>query len=160
MSHSWLDSPIGLRPYHGWGFETTLRSFTFGRSTLYEWSFRHRDHYLTTHNTHNRQKSMPPTGFEPAIPTREPPQTHALDRADTGLGYNVSLPDIYVMCSYWWYLAAKESVGGRKLESWVATLARKFMSGSYEQKRSQKSRPFPPRRWRPQHGNWILSVNE
>jgi hypothetical protein len=26
------------------------------------------DFYLTTHNTHNRQPSMPPAGFEPAIP--------------------------------------------------------------------------------------------
>jgi hypothetical protein len=26
------------------------------------------DLYLTTHNTHDRQTSMPPAGFEPAIP--------------------------------------------------------------------------------------------
>jgi hypothetical protein len=29
---------------------------------------------------------MPPTGFETAIPARERPQTHALDRAATGIG--------------------------------------------------------------------------
>jgi hypothetical protein len=29
---------------------------------------------------------MPPVGFEPAIPTIERPQTHALDRAATGIG--------------------------------------------------------------------------
>ena len=28
---------------------------------------------------------MPPTGFEPAIPASERPQTHALDRAATGI---------------------------------------------------------------------------
>jgi hypothetical protein len=30
---------------------------------------------------------MPPVGFEPTIPAGEPPQTHALDRADTETGY-------------------------------------------------------------------------
>jgi hypothetical protein len=30
---------------------------------------------------------MRSVGFEPAIPASEPPQTHALDRADTGMGY-------------------------------------------------------------------------
>ena len=29
---------------------------------------------------------MPPAGFEPAIPASEWPQTHALDRAATGIG--------------------------------------------------------------------------
>ena len=28
---------------------------------------------------------MPPEGFEPAIPAMEPPQTHAIDRAATGI---------------------------------------------------------------------------
>ena len=41
--------------------------------------------YLTTHNTHNRQTSMSAAGFEPAIPTNERPQNHALDRAATGI---------------------------------------------------------------------------
>jgi hypothetical protein len=44
------------------------------------------DLYLTTHNTHNRQTSMPLSGFEPTIPANERPQTHALDRAATGIG--------------------------------------------------------------------------
>jgi hypothetical protein len=29
---------------------------------------------------------MPPAGFEPTIPVSEQPQTHALDRAATGIG--------------------------------------------------------------------------
>ena len=33
---------------------------TVGRTPLDEWSARYRDLYLTTHNTHNRQTSMPP----------------------------------------------------------------------------------------------------
>jgi len=35
---------------------------------------------------------MPPAGFEPTIPASERPQTHALDRAATGLSWHD-----------WWY---------------------------------------------------------
>ena len=42
----------------------TQRRTTVGRTPLDEWSARRRDLYLTTHNTHNRQISMPPVGFE------------------------------------------------------------------------------------------------
>ena len=55
---------------------------------LDESSARHRDLYLTPHNTHNRQTSMTPEGFEPTIPANELLQTHALDRAATGIKYN------------------------------------------------------------------------
>ena len=52
----------------------------------------------TTHRIHKRQTSMPPAGFEPAIPARERPQTRALDRADTGIGcfstYDVISPQV------------------------------------------------------------------
>jgi hypothetical protein len=48
------------------------------------------------HNTHTRQTSMPSAGFEPEIPASERPQTHALDRAATGIGleqsYDQKLP--------------------------------------------------------------------
>jgi hypothetical protein len=37
-------------------------------------------------NTHKRQTSMPPVGFEPTIPASVPPQTYALDGAATGIG--------------------------------------------------------------------------
>ena len=42
---------------------------------------------LTTHNTHNRQTSIPPTRFEPTTPTSEKSQTHFLDCAATGIGH-------------------------------------------------------------------------
>jgi hypothetical protein len=45
----------------------TQRRTTVGRTPLDEWSARRRDLYLTTHNTHNRQISVPPLGFEPTI---------------------------------------------------------------------------------------------
>jgi len=56
---------------------------TFGRTHLDEWSALRRYFYLTTHIIYNRQTSMPPAVFEPAIPASDGPQTHALDRAVT-----------------------------------------------------------------------------
>ena len=45
----------------------TQRRTTFGRTPPEEWSVRRRDLYPKTHNTHNRQTSMPPVEFEPTI---------------------------------------------------------------------------------------------
>ena len=64
----------------------TQRRTTVGRTPLDELSVRHRDLYLTTHNIHNRQTSMPPVGFEHTISAGERPQTYALDRAATWTG--------------------------------------------------------------------------
>jgi len=66
--------------------DQTQRRTTVSRTLLDEWLARHRDLYLTTHNTHNRQTSMPPVGFEPTISADERPQTYASDRAATGTG--------------------------------------------------------------------------
>jgi hypothetical protein len=49
-------------------------------------SARHRNLYLTTHNTNNRLTSMSPVGFEPILSAYERPQTHALDRAAIAIG--------------------------------------------------------------------------
>ena len=54
---------------------------TFGRTPLDEWSGRRRDLYLTTHDTHNRQISMPPVGFEPTISAGERPAAARLLRS-------------------------------------------------------------------------------
>jgi hypothetical protein len=64
----------------------TQRRTTVGRTPLDEWSSRHRDLYLTTHNTHSRQTSRPPGGFKPTFSACEQPQTYALDGAATGTG--------------------------------------------------------------------------
>jgi len=66
----------------------SVRHITLGRTPLDEWfSDWHRNLYLTTHNTHNRQKSMSPAGFESTVPESELPQTYALDRATTGIDH-------------------------------------------------------------------------
>jgi hypothetical protein len=47
---------------------------------------------LTTINTQKRHTSMSLTGFEPAFPASERPQTHALDRGATGINLTYKLP--------------------------------------------------------------------
>ena len=51
------------------------------------WSARRRDFYLTTHNTHDKETSIPPAEIEPAIPASEWQQTHALEGAANGTGF-------------------------------------------------------------------------
>jgi len=67
----------------------TQRRTTVRRTPLDEWSDCSRDLYQTKHNTHNRQTSMQPVGFEPTISAGERPQTCALDRAATGTGKKI-----------------------------------------------------------------------
>jgi hypothetical protein len=57
--------------------DNTRRRSTVGRTPLDEWPARRRDLYLTTHDTHNRQTSLPLLGFEPTISASERPQTYA-----------------------------------------------------------------------------------
>ena len=59
----------------------TQRRSTVGRTPLDEWSARRRDLYLRTHDTHNRQISMPPVGFEPTISAGERPAAARLLRS-------------------------------------------------------------------------------
>ena len=40
---------------------------------------------------------MPPAGFEPVIPASERPQSHALDRAATGIGTNIIIIAIIII---------------------------------------------------------------
>jgi hypothetical protein len=57
---------------------------TLGRASLDKRSAHRRNLCLTTHSTHKRQTSVPSTGFEPAVTSKEQSQTHVLDRAATG----------------------------------------------------------------------------
>jgi hypothetical protein len=93
-------APSGPGPPHYRDFTITLRHTTLVRTSPDEWSARSRDLYLTTHNTHKRQTSMPPAGFEPTIPVRERLQTHALYRVVTGFGVYEPIPEI-VSKSMW-----------------------------------------------------------
>jgi hypothetical protein len=67
--------------------EVSISHTTAGRTPVDEGSARHSDLHLTTHNTRMRQTSMPPVGFEPAIPASKWPQAHALHCSATGIGF-------------------------------------------------------------------------
>ena len=86
-------APWGPRPPHYRCFTITLRYIILGRTPLDEWSARRRDLCLTTHNNHKRETSMPPAGFETAIPASEGPRTHGLDRAAIGIILLSSAPN-------------------------------------------------------------------
>ena len=58
------------------------RRTTVGRTPQKKLLSRRRDLYLTTHNTHTRQTTMPPAGFKPTISGEQRKQT--LYRAATG----------------------------------------------------------------------------
>jgi hypothetical protein len=74
----WHNSPQRARASSFTRFlDHTQRHTTDGRTPLDKWSARRGYLYLTTHNTHNRQKSMPPVGFEPTISAGKRPQTYA-----------------------------------------------------------------------------------
>ena len=75
MSYIYMERIFLMFPDH------TRRRTTFGRTPLDEWSARRRDLYLTTHDTHNRQISMPPVGFELTISAGERPQAARLLRS-------------------------------------------------------------------------------
>jgi hypothetical protein len=70
----------------------SFRHTTLGRTSLDVWSARRRELYVTIHSTYKRETSMPPKGFEPAIPASERPQTHAFDRTATGIGRELFKP--------------------------------------------------------------------
>jgi len=54
--------------------------YTIGWTFLDEGSVVAEAYTCTTHNIHKRRPSMPPMGFEPAIPTGERTLTDALDK--------------------------------------------------------------------------------
>jgi hypothetical protein len=65
---------------------THTHTYKIDRIPLEEgWAY-HINLYLTTHNSYQGQKSMPPVEFEPAIPASELTQTYALERVATGTG--------------------------------------------------------------------------
>ena len=78
----------------------TQRRSTVGRTPLDEWSARRRDLYLTTHDTHNRQISMPPVGFEPTISAGERPAAARLLRSPIPVDYISQ--DMWMFPSWGW----------------------------------------------------------
>jgi hypothetical protein len=69
----------------------TLTHTTFGMTPLDKGSVCRTGLYLTTPNTHKTAKR------QPAIPASERPQTHAFDRAATGIGLLWSSSPLHLM---------------------------------------------------------------
>jgi len=98
--HPVIHFPIEVQSHKWLGMAThsvASRRTTVGRTPLDEWSARDRDLYLTRHNTHNRQTSMPPVGFEATTPAGERPQTYNLGSS----GWHC----------VWWHWTLKELKG-------------------------------------------------
>ena len=77
----------GPWPPHSRGFQITHSDAPQSVGLLLTGDqLRRTDLYLTTHNTHNRQTSMSPMGFEPTVSAGERSQTYDLDGAVTGTG--------------------------------------------------------------------------
>jgi hypothetical protein len=83
-----------------WGFLIT-HNWIQGRTPLDEWSARCRGLYLhrTTQHINTRQTSMTSAGFETSIPATKRPQTHALDRAATGIVWLYAYHTFKSVCS-------------------------------------------------------------
>jgi len=77
---------VGTKGYPCTWSHSRTHTYTLGRTSLDEWSARRRDLCLTTHNTHNRQTSIPLVGLKLKIPANERVQRDALDRATTDIG--------------------------------------------------------------------------
>jgi hypothetical protein len=104
MFSAWHNNLLWARASHCRGFTIIFRHTTLGRNPMDLLGAQRTDLYLTAHNTHNRQTSMFPAGFESAISASERPQTHALPRAVTGIGmgcYNryISIAHILILLS-------------------------------------------------------------
>jgi hypothetical protein len=76
----------------------SVRHTSLGNIPLDEWSARRRDLYLTTHNNHKRQTSMPrrDSNLQP-----ERPQTNVLDCAATEIGCIRELQNVNYMEQNW-----------------------------------------------------------
>jgi hypothetical protein len=67
-------------------FSASHKHTTVGKICFDEGLAPRRDLYLTTHNTHKKETSMPPAGFDTSVPASKGPLTLALDHLTTGIG--------------------------------------------------------------------------
>ena len=76
--------------------QTHTHTHTLSRTSVDEGSAHLRYLYQTTHNTHNRQTSMHPAGFEPAVSASERLQIYALDHVATSISG-------LLLCVFMWF---------------------------------------------------------
>jgi len=79
----------------------STRHTKFGRTPQDELSERRTELYQTTHNTRMGQTTISSAAFELSIPASERPETHALNRAATGIGHStIQLRNFSVIMIY------------------------------------------------------------
>jgi len=106
----WCSSPQWARVSSFTRFlDHTQRHTTVGRTPLNEWSAHRRDLYLTTHNTYNRQTSMPPP-----IGTR----THNLSRRAPA--------DLRLIPRGHWDWQCNDSIIQKFLPNWIIGFLKAF----------------------------------
>ena len=81
LSFSDLFLPTSFRRRRLLPYSITFRYTTIGMIPLDEGSVHRTELYLTTHNTHKGQTSMPPAVYETTIPASYRPQIQQLDGA-------------------------------------------------------------------------------
>ena len=99
--------PVALRPKAGHSL-LSLRFLDHTHSSRRVISSSQRP--LPENTQHSKQTSMPPAGFEPTISAGERPQTHAFDRATTGIGihtYTHTHTYIYIIFSLYFICLTK-----------------------------------------------------
>jgi len=87
VSYFWPNNPQWAMTSFTGFLDHTKQRTTVSKAPVDEWSARCRDLYVTTQDTHNRQTSMTPVGFESTISAGEQPQTYALHGAATRNGF-------------------------------------------------------------------------
>jgi hypothetical protein len=98
---SWFGNNSGPRPPHRGGFKITLRNITLGRFLRTSDQLGNTTRQHTTFTTD--RKPCPGRDSKPAIPANERPQTHASNRAATGIGvpnipqWNSYLPEQIIL---------------------------------------------------------------
>jgi len=71
-------------------------------------------------HTHKIQTSVP-LGSETAFPASEPPQTHALDRAASGIGIALLTTRIFLKYKLWGLWRAREWIGYSVNDKWTGS---------------------------------------
>ena len=116
---------------------------TFDRTPMEEWSARHRDLYLKKAR-HSEDTALSPVGLEPAIPPSERPQTKALERAATGIGYAMRAGTQCTNNSHNFLWAPYKGQGEAEwLEKMVAKRCKKVIKVELQLSRGQPE-PFTP----------------
>ena len=102
---------------------TRFIDHTIGRTLVGKWLVRRGDPYLKTHKIPNRHTTMYLAGIETTIWAGERPQTHALDRAATGIGLRTGRKTLHSVGGRWmdeygamveWYWQGKTEILWKK----------------------------------------------